>query len=249
MLVYPDILSRYEPEPSSDVRPEPSLARFKTERLSETYEPPPERVEPEPVIAAPPQPEQFESVAERYELKTAAGKYNKPDLPPSMFRTSALSDGRIKPGFPSATRFEPEQAPSAAEEDPSALLVLTNGTYESALPAVDAGIAGCEHCQKTFTESGIYSCKRNHNICADCRHSAAPLTTFVWGFGFGSVLDRHFWSHRIWIRIFGVLGSVHGVLVWIQSFHIIKHQYIEKSRPRPESTSTYLKPWVRIRIC
>ena len=27
----------------------------------------------------------------------------------------------------------------------------------------------CTHCSKRFTDAGIYSCKRDHKICANCR--------------------------------------------------------------------------------
>jgi hypothetical protein len=90
-----------------------------------------------------------------------------------MFRTTA---GRSKPDLLPA-RFEPEhqQQQSAADDGSSALLVVSNGHYEPPAPAVDDGIAGCENCRKSFTESGIYSCKRNHNICANCRHCGARI--------------------------------------------------------------------------
>jgi hypothetical protein len=177
-------LPRYESEsstervlpefPISDFHPETPFGGIKSEPLPESQ---PSIFEPEPEIVAPengrPEPE-----PRRLESKTAVGKYNKPDLPSSMFRTTALSAGRLKPDLLPA-RFEPDQQQSATDEDSSALLVVSNGHYEPQAPMVDGGIAGCEHCRKSFTESGIYSCMRNHNICADCRHCGARISIFT----------------------------------------------------------------------
>ncbi len=148
---------------STSARYEPESRAMKCEPCEPIL--PPARIEPQPqAVRLDPKPQ-----AVRVDPKPQAVR---PDPKPQAVRPEPRPKAvRLAPKSPPA-RFEPE--PPVADECGSGLLLLNNGYYEPPAPTVDTGIAGCEHCRNPFTESGIYSCKRTHNICANCRQRQLP---------------------------------------------------------------------------